>query len=210
MQQIMTSLIQASDFWPTWASSSLLLVPCYLFHVAYSLIVPRYLFLETFSFLLIHRSSSISSKWFIRSENRDPLEERNENSSLSFTEFVDKHTYKTTSSWLTYILFLNNPNSLKDPKTTKGRRAMRKHVFGHIRTLKTQIGLRIRVVWSEFSLSANKISGYHYENTPFQIYRKFHLQKTENFQIKKLWYVSYFCSKHRLWVLVRTASTRRF
>ena len=24
----------------------------------------------------------------------------------------------------------------------------------------------------------------HYENTPFQIYRKFHLQKTENFQIK--------------------------
>ena len=27
--------------------------------------------------------------------------------------------------------------------------------------------------------------GYmHYENTPIQIYRKFHLQKTENFQIK--------------------------
>ena len=25
---------------------------------------------------------------------------------------------------------------------------------------------------------------YHYENTPIQIYRKFHLQKTENFQIK--------------------------
>ena len=24
----------------------------------------------------------------------------------------------------------------------------------------------------------------HYENTPIQIYRKFHLQKTENFQIK--------------------------
>ena len=30
--------------------------------------------------------------------------------------------------------------------------------------------------------------------------------KTENFQIKKLWYFSYFCSKHRLWVLVRTTS----
>ena len=27
---------------------------------------------------------------------------------------------------------------------------------------------------------------------------------------KKYWYFSYFCSKHRLWVLVRTASTRRF
>ena len=27
---------------------------------------------------------------------------------------------------------------------------------------------------------------------------------------KKFWYFSYFCSKHRLWVLVRTASPRRF
>ena len=26
----------------------------------------------------------------------------------------------------------------------------------------------------------------HYENTPIQIYRKFYLQKTENFQIKTL------------------------
>ena len=34
--------------------------------------------------------------------------------------------------------------------------------------------------------------------------------KKENFQIKKLWYFSYFCWKHRLWVLVRTASARRF
>ena len=29
-------------------------------------------------------------------------------------------------------------------------------------------------------------------------------------QIKKNWYFSYFCSKHRLWVPVRTASKRRF
>ena len=49
----------------------------------------------------------------------------------------------------------------------------------------------------------------HYENTPIQIYRKFHLQKTEKFR-QKLWYFSDFCSKHRLWVLVRTASARRF
>ena len=33
--------------------------------------------------------------------------------------------------------------------------------------------------------------------------------KTEKFQTKN-WYFSYFCSKHRLWVLVRTASSRRF
>ena len=26
----------------------------------------------------------------------------------------------------------------------------------------------------------------HYENTPIQIYRKFHLQKTETFQVKKI------------------------
>ena len=50
----------------------------------------------------------------------------------------------------------------------------------------------------------------HYENTPIQIYGEFRPTKTEKFQINKLWYISYFCSKHRLWVLVRTASARRF
>ena len=34
--------------------------------------------------------------------------------------------------------------------------------------------------------------------------------KTESFQIKILIFFSYFCSKHRLWVPVRTASARRF
>ena len=36
--------------------------------------------------------------------------------------------------------------------------------------------------------------------------------KKKNWKItdKKLWYFSYFCLKHRLWVLVRTASPRRF
>ena len=52
--------------------------------------------------------------------------------------------------------------------------------------------------------------GTHYENMPIQIYWKFQHQTNENFQIKKFWYFSYFCSKHRLWVLVRTASMRRF
>ena len=34
--------------------------------------------------------------------------------------------------------------------------------------------------------------------------------KNWKFSDKKLWYFSYFCSKHRLWVHVRTASARRF
>ena len=34
--------------------------------------------------------------------------------------------------------------------------------------------------------------------------------KKGTFQIKKIWYFSYSCSKHRLWVLVRAASMRRF
>ena len=34
--------------------------------------------------------------------------------------------------------------------------------------------------------------------------------KKGNFQIKKFWYFSYFCSKHRLWILVRTDLARRF
>ena len=34
--------------------------------------------------------------------------------------------------------------------------------------------------------------------------------KNLKFSGKKLWYFSYICLKHRLWVLVRTASTRRF
>ena len=49
----------------------------------------------------------------------------------------------------------------------------------------------------------------HYENTPVQICKIF---TSKNWKIsdKILWYFSYFWSKHRLWVLVRTASARRF
>ena len=34
--------------------------------------------------------------------------------------------------------------------------------------------------------------------------------KKWKFSDKRFWYFSYFCSKHRLWVFVRTASARRF
>ena len=49
----------------------------------------------------------------------------------------------------------------------------------------------------------------HYENTPSLIYWKFHHQKLKVFG-QNFYYFSYFCSKHRLWILVRTASPRRF
>ena len=39
--------------------------------------------------------------------------------------------------------------------------AMRKRVFGHVRTAKAQISLRISAVWSGPSLSANWIIGYY-------------------------------------------------
>ena len=41
------------------------------------------------------------------------------------------------------------------------------------------------------------------ENSPYKNWKK------KN-QIKKLWHFSYFCSKHRLWVFVRSASAKRF
>ena len=82
-------------------------------------------------------------------------------------------------------------------------------------------------------LSSNKshVWGYtfildkHYENTPIQIYWKKKSPKT-NFSDKNsdIFHISaqnidygysleppkYFCSKHRLWILIRTASLRRF
>ena len=49
----------------------------------------------------------------------------------------------------------------------------------------------------------------HYENMPIEIYWKFYHRKMKIFCLKNLIF-SYFCSKHGLWVLVRTVSSRRF
>ena len=38
---------------------------------------------------------------------------------------------------------------------------MQKRVFGYMRTVKAQICLRIRTVWSGPSLSANRVTGYY-------------------------------------------------
>ena len=50
----------------------------------------------------------------------------------------------------------------------------------------------------------------HYKNMPIQIYWKFYNQKEENFQIKNSDIFHISALKHRLLVLVRTASPRRF
>ena len=89
----------------------------------------------------------------------------------------------------------------------------RKRTFRDVRQAKIQIRLRIRAVWSESSLDSFWIGNdtkflhvdnedsdetvlmrrliwvivgrnVHYENTPIPIYRKIHLQKTENVQMK--------------------------
>ena len=44
------------------------------------------------------------------------------------------------------------------------------------------IALDISVI--HFILGHIKVVGYHYENTPIQIYRKFHLQKLKIFRYK--------------------------
>ena len=41
------------------------------------------------------------------------------------------------------------------------RPAMQKRIFGHMRTTKAQISLRICAFWSGHSLSANRITGYY-------------------------------------------------
>ena len=53
-----------------------------------------------------------------------------------------------------------------------------------------------RILWvlSRWWIHVLRHPEIHYENTPTQIYRKVHLQKTEIFQIKNR-YFSYFCSK---------------
>ena len=51
----------------------------------------------------------------------------------------------------------------------------------------------------------------HHENMPMQHTEIFKIvKKKRKFSAEKVWYFSYFCSKHRLWVHVRTASPRRF
>ena len=60
------------------------------------------------------------------------------------------------------------------------------------------------------SFKFNKFISQHfavyYENLPMQYTEIFLALKNENFQLKKFDSFLIFCSKHRLWVHVRTAS----
>ena len=59
-------------------------------------------------------------------------------------------------------------------------------------------------VWSGFTLFAV----IHITKTClFKYTENFTTKRNWKFSDKKFWYFSYFCSKHRLWVLVKTAST---
>ena len=50
----------------------------------------------------------------------------------------------------------------------------------------------------------------HYDDTPMKYTATFHCCKNGNCRIKFAIFFSYFCSKHKLWVHVRTASVRQF
>ena len=51
---------------------------------------------------------------------------------------------------------------------------------------------------------------FHFDNRPMQYTEFFEDLNFENFQKKIFDIFFYFCSKHRLWVHVRTDSPRRF
>ena len=79
-------------------------------------------------------------------------------------------------------------------------------ILGFPKMSPVMILIRLQMcIQSESSLGALD----HYENTPIQINWKFHHQKLKFFRYT-FCYFSYFSSKHILWVLVRTASSRRF
>ena len=67
----------------------------------------------------------------------------------------------------------------------------------------TKVGVNSGVVL----ISSGRHSGIITKTNIFKYTENFTTKKN---QIRKLRYFSYFCSKHRLRVLVRTASARRF
>ena len=66
-----------------------------------------------------------------------------------------------------------------------------------------------RYIHTSYYLLCHKIA-HHYENMSMQYTVIFDGCKNDNFQMKNCNIFSYFSSKHRLWVHVRTASLRRF
>ena len=77
--------------------------------------------------------------------------------------------------------------------------AMQKHAFEHMWTAKAEIILRMR------NSSATTYCMHVITKTRLFKYTEKFTSKNWKFSDKKLWYISHFCSKHTLWVLVRTA-----
>ena len=110
-------------------------------------------------------------------------------------------------------------------KRAIGVQAIEVRLYWHILTL-YQISLNISTNQFSYLWCVSRTAGWVTNNVYIlrSLVRIYTITKTrlfkyiENFTSKnwkfsdkkKLWYFSYFCSKHRLWVLVRTASARRF
>ena len=72
---------------------------------------------------------------------------------------------------------------------------MHRLIWGYV-VHKLQKGLFVRCA----SYLYQRVPSYaYYENTPIQIYRKFHLKLKIFIEKTLIFFVSYFCSKHRLW-----------
>ena len=76
------------------------------------------------------------------------------------TELICNYCIALCFCWGYDNLFWLKLHSFISYITSMGR-AMLNRVFGHMRTVKAQIRLRVRAVWSGPSLSADRITGYH-------------------------------------------------
>ena len=166
--------------------------------------IPEYLY-ENFQFLVVKFSIYLNRRIFVmytkkyREESWGTLATCKNCWWYSFT-FCEEScailvsSYQHLTSTSVFILYIINENIIDD--WNQRQPSLLNNRSHHQRTHSMH-----------YSLGPRQTK--HYGNTPIQIYLKFHHQKLKIFR-EKFWYFSYFCSKHRLWVLVRTASARRF
>ena len=65
------------------------------------------------------------------------------------------------------------------------------------------------MAFRQINAKSENMDSNHYENLPMQYKEAFKVLKHDNFQQEKIDIFS-FCSKHRLWLQVRTASIEAF
>ena len=83
-------------------------------------------------------------------------------------------------------------------------------VFFWLINVNTQLNLKQNEQAKRELRKEEALQQKHYENTPIQIYWKFYHQKKWKFSDKNSDNFHISAQKHRLWVLVRTASARQF